>query len=57
MAEDEELVQALSAHLMKTAIALQRQIPIRNPLLDQIKSDYIQAYQMAVLVADEWKKS
>ncbi|MCY9499088.1 BglG family transcription antiterminator [Paenibacillus larvae] len=56
LAEDEELVQALSAHLMKTAIALQRQIPIRNPLLDQIKSDYIQAYQMAVLVADEWKK-
>ncbi|WP_152655798.1 PRD domain-containing protein [Oceanobacillus sp. CFH 90083] len=47
--EDHQLVNGLQAHIKRMIYPLAYRILINNPFLSFIKSEYIQAYQMAVV--------
>ncbi|WP_380182136.1 BglG family transcription antiterminator [Kalamiella sp. sgz302252] len=51
-ADDFELYKLLSLHLMPMLERLRWQLKIQNPLLQQIKEENLQAFDMAVLAAD-----
>lgn len=52
MKNDDEFIQALTAHLKPTLIRLQHNIKIQNPYLDEIRGVYPEIYQKACVAAE-----
>lgn len=49
---DKQLLNGLKGHLEKVIVPLKFNVNVYNPFLTRIKSDYIQAYQMAVMFSE-----
>lgn len=50
--QDDQLITGIYMHLLDTLQVLHYSLPVYNPYLNQIKSDYIQAYQMSIFFAE-----